>query len=103
MILYFLITLSCTIGVCYGLYRYFGQQIEQLNLKLDDGRGYFLISVLVVSFFSSALAYYVGGLLGYEQDPTQQGRLVAVILLNAVVALLALTYGLTHFKEGERY
>ncbi len=90
-------------GMCFGLYRYFGLQIEQLNLKLDDGRGYFLISVLVVSFFSSALAYYVGGLLGFEQDPAQQGRLVAVILMNAVVALLALTYGLTHFKAGERY
>ncbi len=103
MTVFFLFTLCCTIGVCFGLYRYFGQQIYVLNLKLDDGRGYFLISVLVVSFFSSALAYYVGGVLGYEQDPATQGRLVAVILLNAVVALLALTYGLTHFKEGERY
>ena len=47
MLLYFLFTLACTIGMCFGLYRYFGLQIHQLNLKLDDGRGYFLISVLL--------------------------------------------------------
>ncbi len=90
-------------GLCFVVYRYFGQQILLLNLKLDDGRGYFLICVLLITFFSSALAYYVGGLLGYDQDPAQQGRLVGVILLNAIVALVALTYGLMHFKEGERY
>lgn len=103
MILYFILTLTCTIGLCFGVYRYFGLQIHQLNLKLDDGRGYFLISVLMITFFGSALAYYVGCLLGYDQDVAQSGRLGAVIMLNAVVALVALTYGLMHFKEGERY
>ncbi len=103
MILYFFLTLACTIGMCFGLYRYFGLQIHQLNLKLDDGRGYFLISVLLITFFGSALAYYVGGVLGYDQNAVQEGRLGAVIMLNVVVALVALTYGLMHFKEGERY
>ena len=103
MVLYFMFTLFLTMLVCFGLYRYFGQLVITSTLKLDDGRGYYLICMLLVAFFSSALAYYVGGILGYDQDPAQQSHLVSVILLNAVVALLALTYGLTHFKEGERY
>jgi hypothetical protein len=103
MILYFLITMLFTVGLCFGLYRYFGRLVLMSTLKLDDGRGYYLISMLLVAFFSSGLAYYIGGLLGFDQNPTEQSHLVSVILLNAVVTLLALTYGLTHFKEGERY
>lgn len=103
MTLYFILTLFVTMVMCFALFRYFGQLILASTLKLDDGRGYFLICMLLVTFFSSALAYYVGGILGYDQDPSQQSHLVVVILLNAVVTLLALTYGLTHFKEGERY
>ena len=103
MILYFLATLLFTVGLCFALYRYFGRLVLSSVLKLDDGRGYYLISMLLVAFFSSGLAYYVGGLLGFDQNPTEQSHLVTVILLNAVITLLALTYGLTHFKEGERY
>ena len=103
MILYFFATLIFTVGLCFGLYRYFGRLVLASTLKLDDGRGYYLISMLLVAFFSSGLAYYIGGVLGYDQNPTEQSHLVSVILLNAVVTLLALTYGLTHFKEGERY
>jgi len=103
MILYFVITLACTMGLCFGAYRFFGQQIASLNLKLDDGRGYYLVCVLLITFFGSALSYYVGGLLGYAQNAAQHDSLGVVIMLNAVVALAALTYGLMHFKEGERY
>jgi len=103
MILYFVITLACTMGLCFGAYRFFGQQILSLNLKLDDGRGYYLVCVLLITFFGSALSYYVGGVLGYAQNAAQHDSLGVVIMLNAVVALAALTYGLMHFKEGERY
>ncbi len=103
MILYFLLTLLATIGLCILAFRYFELQILNLRIKLDDGRGYYLICILLVAFFGSAISYYAGTLLGYDSDPMQQGRLVTAILLNAVVALLALTYGLIHLKEGERY
>jgi len=103
MILYFLFTLALTIGLSLLSYRFFHQQVEQFQLKLDDGRGYFLISMLLIAFFCSAAAYYLGGVLGYDQNPEQQGRMAVAILLNAVVALLALTAGLLNFKEGEKY
>ena len=103
MILYFLFTLVITVGLSAASYRFFSQQVEQFQLKLDDGRGYFLISMLLIAFFCSAVAYYLGGLLGYQENAEQQGRMVVAILLNAVVALLSLTFGLLNFKEGERY
>jgi uncharacterized oligopeptide transporter (OPT) family protein len=103
MILYFLITLAFTVGVCVLAFRYFHQQIDQFQIKLDDGKGYFLICMLVVAFLGSAIAFYLGGLLGYSDTPAQQSRMVVAILLNLVVALLSLTWGLMNFKEGERY
>ena len=103
MIIYFLFTLALTIGLCVVSFKYFYQQIEQFQIKLDDGRGYFLISMLLVAFLGSVIAFYFGGLLGYNDTTDQQGRMVVAILLNLVVALLSLTWGLMHFKEGERY
>lgn len=103
MILYFILTLALTVGLCVLSFRYFDQQIEQFQLKLDDGKGYFLISMLVVAFLGAVIAFYVGGFLGYNENADQQGRMVVAILLNLVVALLSLTWGLMSFKEGERY
>ena len=103
MILYFIVTLACTVGLCFGAFRFFARQVATLSLKLDDGRGYYLVCVLLITFFGSALAYYGGGLLGYVQNSVQLDRLGIVIMLNTLVALAALTYGLLHFKEGERY
>jgi len=103
MILYILITLVCTVGLCVAAYRFFSHRIEHFQLSLDDGRGYYLISMLVIAFFGSSLSYFVGGFFGFDQNDSQQQLLTAAILLNAVVALLGLTYGLVSFKEGERY
>ncbi len=103
MILYFLFTMALTVGLCVLSFKYFHQQIEQFDIKLDDGRGYFLISMLLLAFAVSVIAFYFGGLLGYYESPAQQGLMVVAILLNLVVALLSLTWGLMHFKEGERY
>ena len=103
MILYILFTLVCTVGLCVLAYRFFDRKIEQYQLTLDDGRGYYLISMLVIAFFGSSVAYFAGGLFGFDANLEQQQLLTAAILLNAVVALLALTYGLISFKEGEKY
>lgn len=103
MILYILFTLACTVGLCVVAYRFFFRKIEQFEMSLDDGRGYYLISMLIIAFFGSALSYFIGGAFGFDQSMPQQQLLTAAILLNAVVALLALTYGLISFKEGEKY
>lgn len=103
MILYLLFSLAVTIGLCFLAFQYFSAQIYQHKLKLDDGRGYYLIVMILVAFFCSAAAYYLGTVLGFDQTPEQQKQLAAAILLNAVIALLALTFGLIRFREGERY
>lgn len=103
MYIYLLLTMVATLGLCVLSFRFFNEKIKHFELKLDDGRGYFLISVILIAFFCGSAAYYVGTLLGFDHQPELQGRLVAAILLNAVVALLSLTYGLVHFKEGERF
>lgn len=103
MILYLLVITALTLGLCGLMFRVFDHKIKRLAIKLDDGRGYYLVSVLLIAFLGAISSYYLGSWLGYDQHPEQQGRLVAAILLNAVIALLALTYGLIRFKEGERY
>lgn len=103
MFVYLLVVLALTGAVCFGLYRLFERKIHQHQLTLDDGRGYYLISMILAAFACSALSYFMGDYLGFAADSERQGLLSAAILLNAVIALLALTWGLTHFKEGERY
>jgi len=103
MILFFIGSMVFTAALCVLAYRFFALKIEQFQLKLDDGRGYFLISMLLVAFVSSALSFFVGSMVGFQANPEQQDSMVLIVLLNAVVALLALIYGLVHFREGERY
>lgn len=103
MVFFFLGSMVFTASLCLLAYRFFHQKIEQFQLKLDDGRGYYLISMLLVAFVSSALAFFVGSMLGFQVNPQQQDSMVLIVLFNAVVSLLALIYGLVHFREGERY
>lgn len=103
MIFFFFGSMIFTAALCVLAYRFFAQKIEQFQLKLDDGRGYYLISMLLVAFVSSALAFFVGSIMGFQSNPEQQDGMVLIVLLNAVVALFALIYGLVHFREGERY
>ena len=103
MIFFFIGSMLFTVVLCIVAYRFFSQKIEQFQMKLDDGRGYYLISMLLIAFVSSALAFFVGSMLGYQNSPQQQDSMVLIVLLNAVVALLALIAGLVNFREGERY
>lgn len=103
MIVYFLLVVLFTIALCSLLYRYLNQQVLESNIKLDDGRGFFLIGILLIAFVSTVLAYYMGGVFGFTDDNVYQGQMVLVLLLNVLASLLVLIYGLTHFKEGERY
>jgi len=103
MLFFFIGSMMFTLALCVVSYRFFAQKIEQFQMKLDDGRGYYLISMLLVAFVSSALAFFAGSMLGFQGNPQQQDSMVLIVLLNAVVALLAFIYGLVHFREGERY
>ena len=103
MYVYLTLTMALTLGLCVVAYRFFDKKIRGLGLSLDDGRGYFLISVILITFVCSSIAYFLGIWLGFDANVGLQGRLVAAVLLNAVVALLCLTYGLVRFREGERY
>ena len=102
MYVYLLLTMAATLALCALSFRYFDEKIRTFAVKLDDGRGYFLISVILIAFVCASVSYFVGVLLGFDRDPELQGRLIAAVLLNTVVALLSLTYGLLHFKEGEK-
>lgn len=103
MILFFMGSIFVTLVLCAVAYRFFSVRIMQFQMKLDDGRGYYLISMLLIAFVSSALAFFVGSMLGYQGNAQQQDSMVLIVLLNAVVALLALIVGLVNFREGERY
>lgn len=101
--LYFSFTIVLTLALCVLAYRFFNNKIKDLEVKLDDGRGYFLVSVILITFLCSSIAYFVGTWLGFDTTIDLQSRLVAAVLFNAVVALLSLIYGLVQFKEGDKY
>lgn len=103
MIAYFIISISMTIVICYGAFRFFQQWVDNDRLLLDDAKGYYLISAILIGFLASALSFYVGQMMGYsDQEATSTGMALA-ILLDVMAALLTLIWGLTRFREPEQY
>ena len=103
MIAYFVISISMTAVICYGAFRFFQQQVDSGQLTLDDAKGYFLISAILIGFLASAASFYVGQSLGYGDQEDSTTSMALAILLDVMAALLTLIWGLTKFREPEKY
>lgn len=87
----------------YGLYYIFQHYVLLERMKLDDAKGYYLISCIVTAFVISAVSLYVGQLLGYDQKEPTSSMMALAILLDIMATLLVLIYGLVKFHEPEHY
>jgi hypothetical protein len=103
MIAYFMISISMTAIICYGAYRFFQQQVNTCQLTLDDAKGYYLIAAILIGFLGSAISFYVGQVLGYSNQEESSSAMALAILLDIMVALLTLIWGLVRFHQPEKY
>ena len=71
-------------------------------ITMDDGKGYFLVACILIGFVVSVTCFYVGQTLGYQQEDTSTMMALA-ILLDIMVTMLTLIYGLVKFREPEHY
>ena len=70
---------------------------------LDDAKGYFLITCIVVGFLVSAGFFWAGQVMGYDQTEETSQAMGLAVLLDAMTALLCLIWGLVTLHEPEQY
>ncbi|MBE0482477.1 MAG: hypothetical protein IBX52_03150 [Bacterioplanes sp.] len=103
MIAYFLIGMVLSALLCLGVYALLQQRVNNEQLSLDDGKGYLLVSCIVVGFIVASAGFYIGQVLGYDRQEHTSTMMALAILLNIMVTMLSLIFGLVKFREPERY
>lgn len=100
---FFVLGILVSSAGAYGLYHVFQYFVLLERLKLDDAKGYYLISCIVTAFIVSAVSFYIGQLLGYDQKEPTSSMMALAILLDIMATLLVLIYGLVKLREPEHY
>lgn len=103
MAIYFLSGVLVTLVLCGGIRWWIQSLLTQEKLMLDDAKGYFLITCIVVGFLVSAGFFWAGQVMGYDQAEETSQAMGLAILLDVMVALLSLIWGLVSLKEPEQY
>lgn len=103
MIAFFVISMLVAGTICFSAYYLLQQKVLAETLTLDDGKGYFLIACILIGFMVSAVGFYIGQIIGYDQNEGTSTMMALAILLDIMVTLLALIYGLVKFREPEHY
>ena len=103
MIAFFIVSMGAAGAVCFAAYYLLQQKVLDESLTLDDGKGYFLVACILIGFVVSAAAFYVGQVVGYDQSESTSTMMALAILLDIMVTLLTLIYGLVKFREPEHY
>ncbi|WP_420589373.1 hypothetical protein [Bacterioplanoides sp.] len=103
MIAFFIVSMGAAGAVCFAAYYLLQQKVLDESLTLDDGKGYFLVACILIGFVVSAAGFYVGQVVGYDQSESTSTMMALAILLDIMVTLLTLIYGLVKFREPEHY
>ena len=103
MIAFFLVSMGIAGALCFAAYYLIQMKVLEEVLTLDDGKGYYLIACILIGFVVSAAGFYVGQTAGYDQQEATSTMMALAILLDIMIALLTLIYGLVKFREPERY
>lgn len=103
MLMYFVVGMVVAAVLAYGAYYVLQVQVLTERLSLDDGKGYYLISCIVSGFLISAGFFWLGQSFGYDQQEHSSTMMALSLLLNIMVTLLVLIYGLVRFHEPEHY
>ncbi len=87
-----------------GVARWWMQALlNKEKLKLDDAKGYYLVSCFVVGFLVSAGFFFLGQQIGYDQQADTSQAMGLAVLLDVMTALLCLIWGLVTLHEPEQY
>lgn len=100
---YFLLSVGITGALCFTVYRLFQQQVYQQTMSLDDAKGFYLISSILLGFITSAISFYAGSMLGFGAQEETSAFLALTVLLDVMAALLMLIFGLVKMHEPEVY
>lgn len=103
MIAFFVAGMVLAAGLCSGAYWLLQQKVLKETLSLDDAKGYFLITCLLIGFILSLGCFYTGQGLGYDLQEDTSTMMALAILLDIMVAMLTLIFGLVKFRNPEHY
>lgn len=103
MAVYFLTGSLITLVMCGSLRWWLQSLLRREQLMLDDAKGYFLIACIVVGFLVSAGFFWAGQILGYGDTQETSEAMGLAILLDVMVALFSLIWGLVSLREPEQY
>lgn len=103
MFFFFLVGLLLAGALSYAAYYFLQEQVLNESLSLDDAKGYYLVVCILVAFVVSASCFYIGQLIGFDQQEETSTMMALAILLDIMVTLLVLIYGLVKFREPEHY
>lgn len=103
MLAYFIVGVLLAGGITYAAYYFLQDRVLKEALSIDDGKGYFLISVIVIAFAMSGASFFIGQTFGFDTNEQDSGLMALCILFNIMTALAVLIYGLVRFREPEHY
>ncbi len=103
MVAFFLVGMALACALCYSAYFLLQAKVLDETLTMDDGKGYFLVACILIGFVVSVTCFYVGQTLGYDQQEDTSIMMALAILLDIMVTMLTLIYGLVKFREPEHY
>lgn len=103
MLMYFLSGLIVSGMLVLGIFYLLQNLVLEERMSLDDAKGYYLIGSILIAFVVSAGCFYMGQSLGYDQQENTATAMALGILLDIMVTLLVLIYGLVKFREPEHY
>ncbi|WP_430461356.1 hypothetical protein ACQUQU_00840 [Thalassolituus sp. LLYu03] len=90
-------------GLCLAAYWYLQEQVLKEALSLDDGKGYFLIACILIGFVLALGCFYAGQAMGFDQQEDTSTMMALAILLDVMVTMLTLIFGLVKFRNPEHY
>ena len=103
MLFYFLSGVILSLGLAYALYVFFRDRALSERIKLDDAKGFYLISCIGLAFVVSALFFWIGQSMGYDANEESSTLMAMSILLDIMMVLLMLIFGLVKIQEPEHY
>jgi hypothetical protein len=103
MTLFFVAGSALTLLLCAAACWLLQYRVNKQTVSAHDAKGYLLIACIIVGFGVSAGCFAIGQQLGYQQQENTSEAMGLALLLDVMVALLALIVGLVVIKEPEQY
>ncbi|WP_221801753.1 hypothetical protein [Oceanobacter mangrovi] len=103
MLSFFIAGLVVTVGLSIASYMLLQRRVLDEVLRLDDAKGYLLVIAVLIAFLVSAVCFYFGQVMGYDQAEETSTLMALAILLDVTSSLICLIVGLQRMREPEHY